>query len=107
MVFSTIYQQYFSYFVAVSFTDRGIFTSWRKPQTCCKSLTNLTLYRVHFAIRGFKLTTLVVIGTDYIGSCNSNYHTIMTTTAPVFPSPIAIKYPIPNFNTLQKWVGVG
>ena len=25
---------------------------------------------------GFKLTELVVIGTDYIGSCKSNYHTI-------------------------------
>jgi hypothetical protein len=30
---------------------------------------------------GFQLTTLVVIGTDYIGSCKSNYHTITTTTA--------------------------
>jgi len=29
---------------------------------------------------GFELTTLVVIGTDCIGSCKSNYHT--TTTAP-------------------------
>ena len=27
---------------------------------------------------GFELRTLVVIGTDYIGSCNFNYHTIMT-----------------------------
>jgi hypothetical protein len=26
---------------------------------------------------GFELTTLVVIGTDYIGSCKSNYHTII------------------------------
>ena len=32
---------------------------------------------------GFELTTLVVIGTDCIGSYKSNYHTIMTTTAPV------------------------
>ena len=32
---------------------------------------------------GFELTTLVVIGTDGIGSCNSNYHTIMTTTDPI------------------------
>jgi hypothetical protein len=31
---------------------------------------------------GFELTTLVVIGTNCIGSCKSNYHTIMTTTAP-------------------------
>jgi hypothetical protein len=31
-----------------------------------------------------KLTMLVVIGTDCIGSCKSNYHTITTTTAPLF-----------------------
>ena len=32
---------------------------------------------------GFELTTLMVIGTDCIGSFNSNYHTITTTRAPV------------------------
>jgi hypothetical protein len=31
---------------------------------------------------GFELTILVVIGTDCTGSCKSNYHTIMTMTAP-------------------------
>ena len=31
----------------------------------------------------FKLTTLVVIGTDFIGNYKSNFHTIMTTTAPL------------------------
>ena len=31
----------------------------------------------------FELTTSVVIGTDCIGSCKSNYHTITATTAPV------------------------
>jgi hypothetical protein len=31
---------------------------------------------------GFKLTTLVMIGTDCIVSYISNHHTIMTTTAP-------------------------
>ena len=31
---------------------------------------------------GFKLTTLVVIGTDCIGSYKSNWHTITATTAP-------------------------
>jgi hypothetical protein len=31
---------------------------------------------------GFELTTLVVIDTDYTGSCKSNYHTIMITTPP-------------------------
>ena len=42
---------------------------------------------------GFEqLSTLVVIGTDYIGSYKSNYHTIMTTTTPfwylVFPDDL-------------------
>ena len=32
-------------------------------------------------LAGFKLTTLVVIGTDCIGSCKSNYNTITITTA--------------------------
>jgi len=31
---------------------------------------------------GFKATTLIVIGTDCIGSYKSNYKTIMTLTAP-------------------------
>ena len=31
---------------------------------------------------GFELTTLVVIGTDCIGSCKSNHHTIKTMTVP-------------------------
>jgi hypothetical protein len=35
---------------------------------------------------GFELTTSVVIGTDCIGSCNSKYHTITATTAPIFVS---------------------
>jgi len=30
---------------------------------------------------GFEIATLMVIGTDCIGSCKSNYHVITTTTA--------------------------
>jgi len=44
-----------------------------------KSLTNnyhIMLYRVHLVWVGFELTTLVVIGTDCMGSYKSNYHTI-------------------------------
>jgi hypothetical protein len=37
---------------------------------------------LHLAWAGFELTTLVVIGTDCIGSCKSNYHAITTTTVP-------------------------
>ena len=37
---------------------------------------------VHLSWVGFKLTTLVVIGTNWISSYKSNYHTIKTTTAP-------------------------
>ena len=31
---------------------------------------------------GFEITTLVVIGTDYIGSCKHKYHAITTTMVP-------------------------
>ena len=43
-------------------------------------LYHIMLYRVHLAWAGFELTTLVVIGTDYLGSCKFNNHTITTTT---------------------------
>jgi hypothetical protein len=39
------------------------------------------VHQVHLTWVGFELTTLVVICTDGIGSCKSNYHTITTTTA--------------------------
>ena len=67
--------------MAVSFIGGG---NRRKPLTCHKSLTNfyyIMLYRVHLAIVGWELTTLVVLGTDCIGSCKSNYHMITTMMA--------------------------
>jgi len=38
---------------------------------------------VHLALSRFELATSVVIGTDYIGSCKSNDHSITATTAPM------------------------
>ena len=36
----------------------------------------------------FKFRMIVVIVTDCIGSCKSNYHTIMTTMAPGYPNTV-------------------
>ena len=46
-------------------------------------LYHIMLHRVHLGWAGFELKTFVVVGTDYIGSYKSNYHTITTTTAPL------------------------
>ena len=40
------------------------------------------LYQVYLTMSRFELTTLVVIGTDCIDSCKSNYHKITTMKAP-------------------------
>jgi ABC-type microcin C transport system permease subunit YejB len=53
---------------------------------------HIMLYRIHLVMRGFKLTTLVVKGTDYIGSCNSNYHVITTTMALLLRKYLAFFY---------------
>ena len=65
----------------VSFIGGGNGGTWRKPLTCRKSQTNfLALCCIKYTSPwvGFKLTTLVVIGTNNIGSCNTNYHTSTT-----------------------------
>ena len=66
--------------MAVSFIGGGNQSTGKKtdlPQVTDK--VYYIMYLVHLACTGFKLTTLVVIGTDCKGSCN--YHMIMTTMA--------------------------
>jgi hypothetical protein len=68
----------------------GQFNWWGKPKKttdeppATDNLYHIMLYRIHLAWTGLELTTLMVIGTDCIGSYKSNYDTIMTTTVPIY-----------------------
>jgi len=46
----------------------------RRPAASHWQLHSIILYQIHLAWAVFELTTLVVIGTDCICSCISNYH---------------------------------
>jgi hypothetical protein len=43
----------------------------------------IMLYQLQLDMNEVRTPTLVVIGTDWTGSCKFNYHTITTTTAPL------------------------
>ena len=70
----------------------GQFHWWRKPEYPQKTadLSQVTdqfyhmmLYHADIACAGIELTSLVVVGTDSIGSGKSNYNAITTTTTPI------------------------
>ena len=83
MVFNAT-QQYFSYIVAVNFiggwNGRIPEKTTDLPQVTDK-LDHLMLCTSPWV--GFESTTSMVIGTDCICSCKSNYHTITATTVPL------------------------
>jgi hypothetical protein len=108
-----VFQQYFNYIVAVSFIGGGNQSTWRKPLTCRKSLTNFFTYcciEYTSPRTGFELTTLVVIGTDCTGSCKPNYPMITTNMAPVNLRYSTIQWnmikTLSNKLFIENWVNV-
>ena len=72
--------QYCSYIVVVSFIRGGNGSTRTVLSQVSDKLCHLMLYREYLDWAGFELTFFVFVGTDCVGSCKSNYHTITITT---------------------------
>ena len=98
MPLSTIFQSY----------RCGQFYWWRKPKYPDKTtdLSKVTdkLYHMLYTSPwvGFEPTTLVVLGTDCIGSYKFNYDTLTTTTAPYIENCQIYQYKS-NTNIIAVW----
>ena len=73
-------QQYLSYIVAVSFIGgEGNVVPWENDRPVASQRQTLSHYTVSSTPRHERGSNLDI---DYIVSCKSEYHTIMTTTTP-------------------------
>jgi hypothetical protein len=78
-IFYACLKQYFSYIVAFSFIGGGTGVPGENHRPAASHWQTLLHNVVHLAL--IEIRTSVVIGTDCIGSCKSNYHMIAATTA--------------------------
>ena len=63
--------------MVVSFLDGGYHSNWMITTDLSQfneKLYHILVFEYNSPKRPFELTTLVVIGTDCIGNCKSNYH---------------------------------